>query len=453
MRINFFPQSRWGELRNLRKDVSRLHTANLQLSTNILALMEETQGYSSNLYETYEKAVAALDEKYRGAAKWGCSQTGNIIDLRAFCIMAEGIKVSEKKEGEATKEIEFAKNFLSFNDLDKEIAQEYAKEAELDGKILVSLAWDIKSQNVTARFVSWTSKKYTIEADPLDYTWYVKAKWTETDKPVELLEPVFVYKKFGGRLNQPNQAMSKTMKMLTKIEDLDKAQRDWRLINYLFAGPILHAECATAQAVDKAQENLDNINMKIGKGIAHLGTLGYLQPSMEGAEMLEKEIVMLIKTVSAGTGVPVHYLGYPDLLSNRATAENLMDLIVGMTSKERITWEAAFEEMVDKAIVIWNEKTGSAQKSSRLQTGQLDFDIPIITQATWDRIEKVFIPMKIAGSIDDKTLLSQVPGINPQAILEALEEDKNVELKPPKKTIPLTNPFAEDENKDEEDIP
>jgi len=74
----------------------------------------------------------------------------------------------------------------------------------------------------------------------------------------------------------------------------------------------------------------------------------------DGYTTVQKETESLVKTISGTTGIPVHFFGYPELLSNRDTADNLVELIALSTSKERRTWIGAYEEVFQKAMVIYN---------------------------------------------------------------------------------------------------
>ena len=149
---------------------------------------DDTGAYKGNEYRTYRKAVSAVDKKYNGNAKWGVLQTGNIVDLRAAFIISRGIKISARdKDIDAKKEIDWAKAFLEYNDLDKEMVQEFAKEAEIEGKILLKIDMDKKIdeerykdygyQMVATRYVSWLEKKYKIISAKEDYKKYEKVEW------------------------------------------------------------------------------------------------------------------------------------------------------------------------------------------------------------------------------------------------------------------------------------
>src|SRR4030042_1008820 len=202
-----------GRLEAEEKENRRLRDVQLSMSKDILSLSDETRLYRGNTYREYAETVQEIDNKYNGKSDWGVFLAGIIIDLRAVFIIAEGIKIYalEGREKEAGPELDFAKEFLAYNDLDAEMAQECAKEAEIEGKILFKIAWEEEDKQLSARYISWLEKRYRIETHPQDYLWYTKAVWTPkgAQKQEEIGEKEFVYKKFGGRINNPEYAMAK----------------------------------------------------------------------------------------------------------------------------------------------------------------------------------------------------------------------------------------------------
>jgi len=434
--------SQKGRITKLEDNVHKLQHL---IKDDMLALIDSTTVYKGNLYSTYESAIAEINRKYNGTADWGVLQTGNIIDLRAAFIIGDGIIISEKEPGEKpSPELKWVENFFKYNDLDREVAQEFTKEAEIEGKIALKLAIEEdkeedeevdekdKKWRVSIRFISWLDKKYEIVPNPLDYLDYQKLKWKATSKyKAETLDAKeFVYKKFGGRIMNPNEAAPKIMKCLTQIENLDKAERDWREINNIFAGPILAAECETDAEVKSTKEALSDKNWKIKKVFIATSKLYYAQFDIKGVESIEKEIVSLVKLISGTTGVPVHWLGFVDLMSNRATAEDLINMINGATTKERQTWIGAYEEVIKKAMVMWNNAAEKGMsKDKQLDPDKIKVDIPIITKMHYDRLEKIFLPACIAGKISDEAFLAMVPGLDVKAEMERKEaaEEKEVE--------------------------
>jgi len=439
----------------------KLGQANVKVQhmIDIMSGMEdETLGqYKGNEYRTYRKAVSAVDKKYNGAAKWGVLQTGNIVDLRAAFIIARGIKVSARdKEKDATKELDWVKAFLEYNDLDKEMVQEFAKEAEIEGKILLKIDIDetpeteqykdYDYQMVAARYISWLDKKYEIVADEEDYKKYLKVTWEGGSKGIgELEASQFVYKKFGGRINDPNTAQSKVMKCLSQIDNLDKALRDWREIDRIFAGPILYMKCEDQQEVGKAMEALDNKDFKLKKILAGTGELSFVTFDIKGIESLEKEILTNAKMISGTTGVSVQYLGFVELLKNRSTSDDLREMLSSATVKERVTWEGAYEELLTKAMELFN-KTAYPQKEAKgkkLDPSLIKVNIPVITKQHWANIKDVWLPAVVAGKITEELFLEQLPDVDVDKELERKEKKDASELEQAKKDL---------EDRDKEDI-
>lgn len=407
---------------------------------------DDTGTYKGNEYRTYRKAINAINAKYNGTAKWGVLQTGNIIDLRAAFIISRGIKISARnKDINADNEIKWAKMFLEYNDLDKEMVQEFAKEAEIEGKILLKIDIektpdeekfkDYAFKMIAVRYVSWTEKKYTVKSAEDDYKKYIEVTWEGGNKAGLLNADQFVYKKFGGRINDPNTAQSKVMKCLTQIDNLDKALRDWREINRIFAGPILYMKCEDAQEVAKALTALADKDFKIKKILAGTGELSYVTFDIKGVEALESEILTNGKMISGTTGVSVQYLGFVDLLKNRSTSDDLREMLSSATVKERSTWEGAYEELITKAMNLFN-KIVYAQKEAigkKLNPALIKVNIPVITKQHWTNIKDVWLPAVVAGKITEELFLEQLPDVDIDEELGRKKKREESELEQAKK--------------------
>jgi len=439
--LQFFKDAK--NVQAMKKEMGQLK-AKTQHMIDILSGTEEddTGKYKGNEYRTYRKAINAVDRKYNGLAKWGVLQTGNIIDLRAAFIISRGIKISAREKGvDASREIKWAKNFIEYNNLDKEMVQEFAKEAEIEGKILLKI--DIEKtpeiekfkeydyQMVAVRYVSWLDKKYTVITEKDDYLKYKEITWGAKgdQKAQSLKENQFVYKKFGGRINDPNTAQSKVMKCLTQIDNLDKALRDWREINRIFAGPILAAECKDGQDVTSTKAALNDKNWKIKKVFISTAKLYYAQFDVGGVESLENEIITLAKMISGTTGISVQYLGLVDLLKNRSTSDDMREMLSTGTVKERATWEGTYEELIVDAMNLFNE-TIYKQKSdsNKLNPYLIKVTIPVITKQHWANIKDVWLPAVVAGKITEELFLEQLPDVDIDEELQRREEKEQNEL-------------------------
>lgn len=394
--------------------------------------------YKGNAYTTYSGAVTEIDKKYRGVADWGI-WAANIIDVRAAFIIGKGLKLI-KKEKSANRELEWANEFFRINDMELYLPTVFVTEAECEGKFLGKLFWDTtpdivfdkQSQQgmVKVRYWSWKDYKYKIEANIDDYLDYKKVKYSVEGEEKTISNKLeFVYRKFGGRISDPDDAKPKIWGSLTLIDDVDMAFRDLREIDSLFGSPVptveIDPKVENAAAVAKEiYDQIKNRNWKIKKTFVVTGTFSYKVPSAEGHQMIKEEIVSKLKAISGNTGIPVHFLGLPDLMSNRATAENLMELIWASTKKEREIWESAYNEILEKAMIMWNEKS---QKTS-LDPMKIEVKIPEITSEEWKYLTEFWLPAFIGRAITLETLLEKIPDLDVEMELKRKKAEEKANL-------------------------
>lgn len=413
--------------RQLAEENRRLVKIQELLVDDILTVSEKETTYTGNRYKTYSDAVTAISDKYAGTADWGVIQAGNIIDLRSSYIIGQGLKVSADEGGES--ELEWAQNFIEKNQLDHELAQDLAREAEIEGKVLIKLfpisppevvGEPIPEINIGIRWISWTTNKYTVNVDKEDYLQIENVTWQPTTGgEVKLLPNIFVYKRFAGRLDVINDTVPRTGKCLTQIENLDMALRDWRQINKLYAAPTPHITCENAEQAKKLSEQIDSVNWKVGKFFSHTGELAFAQPDASGQQALENEIITLMKVISGCTGVPINALGCPELTTKYgADNQMMMDLITTATSKEREVWRGAYTELIIKAMKMWN----AVSHKTPLNPELIHVEIPMVTKEQWDRLINVWLPLFNSQAITLPTLLEQVPGLDVEAEVQAREE-------------------------------
>ena len=396
-----------------------------------------SQTYRGNQYNTYSEAVAAINEKYNGVAEWGTLLTGNIIDVRAAFTVPAGLEVIKTSDDEdIDREMAFTKEFMDFNGLNDDTPFEFAKEEEIEGKLCVQLffdnqhVWRSNGKEITGmvkiRFLPWTSTEYRV-ITMNDYMDYLQIVYTDQDsgKPVIIEKPKFTYRRFGGRIDSPNQPAPKVWKCLTQIDFLDHALRDWREIDRLFASPTPYFKTENEQEAKKLIAALDKMNWKVKKLLAGWADFKFVGIDIKGIESLAKEITMLAKMISGTTGVPVHFLGLPDLMSNRSVADNLMELVWASTVKERETWNSAYSEILVKAINLFNSQLSGEKE---LKNDVLRLEVQHVTSEQWMHLEKVFMPLLLSGKLSLEYVLSQIPNLVVEEELQRQEMQETKEI-------------------------
>lgn len=399
--------------------------------------------YVGNPYKTYSTQVQVLHNKYDLKDDWGCMTLKNIVDVRAAFMIGRGVQVVKRNgyKGKAERELAFIRDFINFNNIDEEAPQDWAVGTELEGKVLIRLVPVGKEDGymgehrgmVRAVYVPWQTHQYTITADEPNYYRYLKANYEGTatrpdqksiDTSFNLIENQFIYKRFGGTAATYNETSPKAAFVLRHIEDLDKELWDWRKINSLFAAPTPVITVDTIEEAKRIEERIANRNWRIGKALVLVnGEFKLEMYKGEGFTTIQKAVESDIQAISGATGVPVHFLGHPELLSNRATAENLLELIELSTGKERKVWIGTYEELFHKAILMYNEAF-----RSNLSPLAIDAEIPFTSSQSLKVIQDVYLPMYIEGAMSLEQLLSYISEVDVEQEVERIEENKKNDL-------------------------
>ena len=385
---------------------------------------EKAQSISAaiNPYNTREKLVAELVRKYKGYAMSGNQLIQRIVDTRAAFTMAGGLK-SAARDQASQEELLFIRDMIEINELDGQFGQQLAVEKELEGQILLALDWDPEIQNVRIKFISWNDTHYEVHYLDNFYHKIEKISYTAPDETsgeeVEIPASRAVFIKFNARINS-REGVPTLSGLLQEAEDIDRALRDWRKLNQFFASPTPYFRTQDMQEAKELYDQLlsPGVNWRIGKVFAGPAEFSLVETSGAGAESIRREIEIKIKILAGGSGVPVQFLGFPEFMSNRATAENTMEPVAVVSISEQRSWQQGFRELFDKAIQLRNEMASPLSKP--LKTGTIDPKMKFITQAQVDRLIQLYYPLWQSGGINLKTLLSLLPDIDPEAETESL---------------------------------
>jgi hypothetical protein len=377
-----------------------------------------------NPYTNYRTAITEIAKKYEGTAQWGVQQLRNIIDVRSAFVIGQGLKLVQKDGSqEKTRELEFLEEFIEANDLDEEGPIDLAKESEIEGRCLVKLFANVEKGVIEYRFVSYSVNGYKITTDPSDYKKYLTASYRDSanQKDVVIDAKDFVYKKFAGRIEKVNDIMPKVAMVLRQCEDLDKALTDWREMNRYFASPTPYFKCLTADEAAKMRTALTAMNWKIGKVLTGTAEFSLVGMTDSGKDSLEKEIITNAKMISGAVGVPVHFLGFPELMSNRAVSTDLFEFINASTSKERAVWAGFYEELFNKVI-----EKANVELKTNLEPGKVECEILQVSDAKIQELASVWLPLYTGGVIDLDYMLTKIPDIDPKKVkaAKAVEEQK-----------------------------
>ncbi len=428
----------------LKKRVNQLELSlarNQEYITDILTFQAGEKALaaqaSPNPYNSREKLIEELIRKYKGYARYGNQIIQRIVDTRAAFTMAGGLKAAAKDPRRHAGELAFIRDLIEINQLDGQFGQQLAVEKELEGQVLLVLDWDPASENVLIRYISWNDTRYQVDYadhlyskikrityryDPEAYNSEVSASLSGTgSKEVVIPADRAVFIKFNARINS-REGIPTLSGLLVEAEEIDQALRDWRQINRYFASPTPYFKTEDLQEAKDLYDRLlsPRINWKIGKVFAGPAEFELVGMDSAGAESIRLEIETKIKIVAGGAGVPVQFLGFPEFMSNRATAENTMEPVALISISEQRSWLGGFRELFDKAVALRN--LNAPADSLELSAGVVEPKMQFITQAQIDRLVDLYLPLWQSGAISLNTLLGLLPDIDPRSEMEELDE-------------------------------
>ncbi len=369
---------------------------------------------SANPYRSRETLVAELVNKYKGYARAGSQLIQRIVDTRAAFAMANGVSARPAAAGEGpldTPELDFINRTVCANRLDGQFGQQLAVEKELEGQVLLVLDYLPADDRVRVRFISWNDTHYKVSYADQAYTDIKSISYEdESGNTVNVPPARAVFIKFNARIHS-REGVPTLSGLLQEAEDIDYALRDWRMINRYFASPTPYFKTADIQQAKDLYDRLlaPGVDWKIGKVFAGPAEFSLVGMEGTGSESVQREIETKVKVLAGGAGVPVQFLGFPEFMSNRATAENTMEPVALVSMAEQRSWLGGFAELFDKAINLRNK--AADPKTAELQPGRVRPCMRFITRAQVERLKDLYLPLYQAGAISLQTMLKLLPDV------------------------------------------
>lgn len=316
----------------------------------------------TNSYSEYTSQVRGTYRKYNGRDNFGNSQTRSIIDLRTAFIAGEGLNVTTQDERLA----EWLEAFITKNKLSGRFLIDSVKGSEMSGQSLLLLKTKTTSKQDTDIQVKIGRRAYHLDSmyrpvyyDP-NYSDDVVAMEVCVNGQWELLtDRNFIYIRTGGDDYNSEGPTTRVGLVLTDIENYDRALRDVRYNNHITARVTPNWKTDSSEEAKKINKQLADTRWEFGKATAGTAEFNYKAPPTGAHENLKTEAVLSIKTIASTTGVPVHWLGFVDLMSNRSTAETLYDSLKNATINERLAWEEGVYNLLLKAQELYINAGGT----------------------------------------------------------------------------------------------
>lgn len=393
------------------------------LSTSITGASVTDATLKKNTYKTYSSTVQAIYDMYNNTKDYGGEFLKSIIRTRVSFIGGGGITVIAKKEKVAKAINEFLKdNKLS----EGSKLFENVGIGELEGKNLMVLKPDNKTEKILVRNFYCVSNPYVVKMDEKDNQIIKEVVYKSEDKKKgQAIAPIknLVYVRLGGTPDKINNTMPVVGNCLTDVENASRIKYDLRYNNHLHGRLTPWFKTKDKPEASALNKLLIATNWAMGKAYAGTAEFSLVGPPPGATEALTTELIMACRIISINTGIPIHWLAWPELMSNRATAENMLEVINAATIQEREIWEEAFTELVLKAGRIAFLK-GFVSFPFNIDKEEFEIRLPLISLAALKQLQETWIPLAEMGYISKDSVRNKVPGINPLLEKQLIEQEK-----------------------------
>lgn len=419
----------------------------LELTSMLTGLPVSGVDGVQNKYRTYSAQVTETYRKYNGKAEFGSQQIRSVADLRTAFIGGEGVSVSSENENTS----EWINNFLKSNKMDGSLFMYAVLGSELSGKSVLYLDGENilgypKVGRLSFRPSAPYKPAYRNQNDP-ESIYDILVKGGEGEDFVSFKKKYFVFIKTGGDDTCSDDTTTKIGIILTDAENYDKASKDMRRLNHITARITPTFKTGSLKETNELLVTLGGEGgtkkWKMGEAYAGTAEFDYKTPSTGAHDNLSREASLAVKTIASTTGVPVHWIGWVDLMSNRSTAESLYDTLGNATSIERTTWEEAMYELIIKAQEDYINRGGT-----EITAVDKDFTvrIPVIDFTRFLQTVSALSTAYNDNVISRGDYQNLIPGINPLETNKALAEEAQKEFNAQRTSIEDIDLDIEGEN-------
>lgn len=424
-----------------------------------------------NNYSTYSAQIEKIYKMYYGESDYGGEIARGIIDTRASMLCGEGINTivfdseeflqaqeeKEKKEKaekqpiqaldnpietqqgileEAEEEEEivdekkeavtkFIDNFVKWNKLQGAGLIEIGECTEKEGKVLLVLN-PIKKDDktiITFEVFDFYSNKYEIKRSNGEITSISYTKGIDK-KSIPISRVVFI--QTSGNKKDCIKTPPRIANVLTQIENYSRAKYDLRANNHLFAKTTPFFKTMDQGGANAINNDIAAKKWVIGRGYAGTADFSYVSQTTGASDCIEKERVMDMKDIATTIGVPIMLMNYPELMSNRSTAETMMEMVNNSTKKERLLIEDGIKELIQKAMKL---AIDSGVEGAIYEPDMFDVNLPLITLDNLKSLIDVWAMLMDKGLVSKKTVQGKIPGINPSDEEKQIQAEKKENIK------------------------
>ena len=384
-----------------------------------------------NNYTTYSKMVEASYRMYESFAKYGSELYGALLNSRVAFIGGQGPTATSDNDIVQ----KWANNWFKLNNLNGARNIRFLTGGELEGQYLMRLI-PVKSPpayvNNGEDFISvygfrYYGNNYTINKYGGGIVYKISYKNGMND--VNIGTDNAVYVELGEELT-PGSHVYGLMRILTQIENSSRVLFDINHSASLNGFPKETYKVPPGPTATKEIKAIsDQYKSKVEPTRAYIGTgeFKYATPDSGSINQLLEALKACMRIISINTGIPLHLLSWPELLSNRATADSMLESISNAVSTPMDIWEGAYRELIYKARVMTVEigQTPKGISVSEFLKAEIKVKMSLSSFQVLKQVVDIWLPLFEKSIIDKDTLRNMIPGIDPA--FEAMKEKENKE--------------------------
>lgn len=434
-KLNFLNKKPFVNRREIKKIKSQIQAfeegGKDVMSTYITAVTASTGVVDKNNYRTYPAMVNAAYNMFESRSEYGSEIFRGVVETRIALVGGEGLSVIAKNE----KTQDWIDSFLKINKLAGSRLLNHIQTGELEGRdlLLLNLGKYNGKPYVAVSNFSWFKNNYSVEKiDTYDGIKEIKYKKVDKDgntKEVSLPLDRTIYVQIGGTDMYPNEPVGRIHCILTDCENFSRAKYDLRKNGFLFGRVTptwkMDYQDPGSSAESAAIKNaLNSFEWEPGAGYAGTAEFNYKTPGSGAHDLLLSDMLTSLRNIATTTGIPIHFLSHPELMSNRATAENLLEMVNLSTKRDRLCWEESWTETIEKAM---NYAVDSGMETSEI-LGEFEVKLPLISLATLKNLIEVWFPL-VGDVVSMGTFRNMLPGIDPSQEKKNIEAEKKEAVK------------------------
>jgi len=402
------------EARELRS--AEIREAIQVTNVNLMLRLQDDVAASGdyNPYQTHALQVAEIMTEYSGEQDVGSDLIKRIINISAALKVPNGLALAE---AQASPERAYIKKFMEVNQLNEGVCTELSKEAEKQGQILCQLVWDETDKIVKLNYMPWIDYQYTVRPIGLNnMTPPYEIKWDEVEntevKAGTLSNDQIAFVAFNMRFKTDDQLRliiegSPTLgNVLHRIDDIGFDLINWRQTNKLYAHPTPALETKDPEEAEAIQNLITATGWTTGSMMISSGKLTMVVPE-NFYQTLKESIQTNLQMVAGATGLSIAWLGFPDLMANRAVSDSLGEPLEIVAANDITMWKSFYEQMFDNVIKIRNANFKGREP---LKTGIVKPMLKPMSDRIWQQLIRLYLPAAQDGVMSRETFWGMIPG-------------------------------------------